>query len=129
MGKAGALIEHIFAKLGDVDCFMALVQGYAWQNRKFDGLLDMAIRGIALQKEPVEGWSGAYEYQPVAIAKLRKDLFAMLGGTPQEAALAEACLSAVEQLRDEHGSVASEPRHPDIASGRPWPLAATESVQ
>jgi hypothetical protein len=128
-GQSGTLIEHIFAKLGDVDCFMALVQGYAWQNRKFDGLLDMAIRGIALQKEPVEGWSGAYEYQPVAIAKLRKDLFAMLGGTPQEAALAEACLSAVDQLRDEHGSVASEPRHPDIGSGRPWPLAATESVQ
>jgi hypothetical protein len=81
----------------------------------------MAIRSIALQKEPVEGWSGAYEYPPVAIAKLRKDLFAM--------ALAEVCLSVVDQLRDEHGSVASEPRHPDIASGRPWPLAATESVQ
>jgi hypothetical protein len=128
-GQSGALIEHIFAKLGDVDCFMALVQGYAWQNKRFDGLLDMAIRDIALRKEPVEGWSGAYEYQPVAIAKLRKDLFAMLNGTPQEAALAAACLAAIDQLRDEHGSVASEPRHPDIESGRPWPLAAGENLQ
>ncbi len=34
-GQSGALIEHIFAKLGDVDCFMALVQGYAWQNKGF----------------------------------------------------------------------------------------------
>ncbi len=33
-GQSGALIEHIFAKLGDVDCFMALVQGYAWQNKR-----------------------------------------------------------------------------------------------
>ena len=116
-GQGGTLIEHIFAKLGDVDCFMALVQGYVWQNRRFDGHLEMAIRDIALKEEPVEGWSGAYEYQPAAIAKLRKDLFAMLGGTPQEAALAEACLSSIDQLRDEHGAVASEPRHPDIELG------------
>jgi len=127
--QSGTLIEHIFAKLGDVDCFMALVQGYAWQNKKFDGLLDMSIRDIALRKEPVEGSSGAYEYEPVAIAKLRKDLFAMLAGTPQEAALAEACLTAIDRLRDEHGSVASEPRHPDIDSGRPWPLAAGDTLQ
>ena len=89
----------------------------------------MAIRDIALRKEPVEGWSGAFEYQPVAIAKLRKDLFAMLNGTPQEAALAAACLADIDQLRDEHGSVASDPRHPDIESGRPWPLAAGETLQ
>jgi hypothetical protein len=108
---------------------LALVQGYAWQNKRFDGLLDMAIRDIALRKELVEGWSGAYEYQPVAIAKLRKDLFATLNGTPQEAALAAACLSAIDQIRDEHGSVASEPRHPDIDSRRPWPLAAGETLQ
>ena len=128
-GQSGALIEHIFAKLGDVDCFMALVQGYAWQNKGSDGLLDMAIRDIALRKEPVEGWSGAFEYQPVAIAKLRKDLFAMLNGTPQEAAVAAACLADIDQLRDEHGSVASDPRHPDIEFGRPWPLAAGETLQ
>lgn len=127
-GQSGTLIEHIFAKLGDVDCFLALVQGYVWQNRRFDGHLDMAIRDIALKEEPVEGWSGAYEYQPVAIAKLRKDLFTMLNGTPQEAALAAACLSAIDQLRDEHGSVASEPRHPDIESGRPWPLLWRDSL-
>jgi len=128
-GPGDSLIEHIFVKLGDVDCFMALVQGYAWQNKRFDGLLDMAVQDIALRKEPVEGWSGAFEYQPVAIAKLRKDLFAMLNGTPHEAALAEACLSAIDRLRDEHGSAASEPRHPDIESGRPWPLAAAELQQ
>jgi len=128
-GQSGALIEHLFAKLGDVDCFLALVQGYAWQNKRFDGLLDLAIRDIALRKEPVEGWSGAYQYQPVAIVMLRKDLFAMLNGTPQEATLAAACLSAIDQIRDEHGSVASEPRHPDIESGRRWPPAAGETRQ
>jgi hypothetical protein len=78
----------------------------------------MAIEDSALRKEPVEGGTGAYEYQPVAIAKLRKDVLAMLNGTPQ--VLAEACLSAIDKLRDEHGSAASEPRHPDIESGRPW---------
>jgi hypothetical protein len=126
-GQSGAVMEYIFAKLGDVDCFLALVQGYAWQNRRFDGHLDMAIRDIALRQEPVEGWSGAFEYQPVAIARLRKDLFAMLNGTPQESMLAAACLSAIDEIRDEHGSVATEPRHPDIESGRPWPLVPGET--
>jgi hypothetical protein len=36
--------------------------------------------------------------------------------------LAEACLVEIEELRDEHGRVDDEPRHPDISSGQPWPI-------
>lgn len=51
----------------------------------------------------------------------------MLGGNPEEAVIAEACLTRIDELRAEHGRVVSEVRHPDILSGRPWPLAAVDS--
>ena len=125
-GPAGDLIAHILVKAGDVDGFMAVAQYYALKRRPFDGLLEMGLRNIALRMEPVDGWAGAFEYQPVAIAKLRKDLFAMAGGTPQEAAVAVGCLNMIDILRDEHGAAASEPRHPNIESGRAWPVITGE---
>ena len=39
-----------------------------------------------------------------------------------QSALAERCLVAIDKLRDAYGRIDDEPRHPDIASGRPWPL-------
>jgi hypothetical protein len=39
------------------------------------------------------------------------------------AAVAEACLAAIDELRDEYGTSEFEPRHPDVKSGRPWPPA------
>jgi hypothetical protein len=41
-----------------------------------------------------------------------------------EAALAKRCLIAIDQLRDEHGIAEDDTRHPDVMSGRPWPLEA-----
>ena len=31
-----------------------------------------------------------------------------------------------KQIRDEYGAPEAEPRHPDIASGRPWPILAPD---
>jgi hypothetical protein len=38
--------------------------------------------------------------------------------------LAAACLTAIDELRDDYGPAESEPHHPNIDAGRPWPLAA-----
>ena len=66
-----------------------------------------------------------YNMLPVSIASLRKTLLAMLDdGDTRVAALAEECLVNIDYLRDYWGPAESEPRHPDIASGRPWPRAA-----
>jgi hypothetical protein len=53
--------------------------------------------------------------------QLRKELFGMVQGNTPTAQLAWKCLTRVDELRDEYGPVESEPRHPDITSGRPWP--------
>lgn len=120
-----SIIEHAIAELADADGLLALVQGYARDKRIFDGTLHHLIEEVALGREPLPDWGGnAYNLHSVNVADLRKRLFMMLDATPEEAGLAEACLTAIDELRDEHGRIDSEPRHPDIMSSRPWPLAA-----
>jgi hypothetical protein len=123
-GSSQELIERLLIELGDADCILALAQGYARSNRPFDGSLEFGIREAALHRHPAEESSGSYELRPMALTKLRKDLFAMLGGTLHEVAVAEACLTTIDELRDQYGAPDSGPRHPNIESGRPWPLAA-----
>jgi hypothetical protein len=120
------VIECTIAKLGDHDSLMVIVRAYAANGKGFDRLLKSAIHDAALSQEPAAGWTGAYELRPMALAGVRKELFAMLSGQPSEAALARACLTKIDKLRDEYGAAEFEPRHPDAESGRPWPLAAEE---
>ena len=124
-GRSRAMFEHVLAELGDADAVLALVRAYAASGRGFDGLLQNAIREAALSKEPAADWAGAYELRPVPLPELRKTLFAMTDDeSPATAALAEACLATIDDLRDEYGASEFEPRHPDVESGRPWPPAA-----
>jgi hypothetical protein len=122
------VIERVVAELGTAEAVLALVRGYAERRKDFDGFLQYAIREAALSQQPAPGWSGAYELHPVPLPNLRKRLFGMLADSlPEVAALAEACLTAIDELRDEYGSIEFEPRHPDVEAGRPWPLAAGHS--
>jgi len=34
----------------------------------------------------------------------------------------------IDELRDEYGPAESEPRHPDVETGRPWPSAAGSAI-
>jgi hypothetical protein len=121
------VIERTIAKLGDPDSLMVIVRAYAANGKGFDNLLKAAIHDAALSREPAAGWAGgAYELRPMALADVRKELFATLAGQPSEAALARACLTEIDKLRDEYGAAEFEPRHPDVESGRPWPLEAGE---
>jgi hypothetical protein len=64
----------------------------------------------------------------VPLAALRKQLFGLFAANDAQSAVAEACLITIEELRDEHGRIDDEPRHPDIDSGRPWPKEVNGSV-
>jgi len=117
--------EYAIAELGDAGAVLTLVRAYAARGQTFNGILQNAIREAGLTREPAVGWSGAYEVRPVPLPELRKELFAMLEDTSANTmALAESCLIAIDELRDEYGSSEFEPRHPDVESGRPWPRAA-----
>lgn len=122
-GIAKSVIENAIANLADPEGLLAMVRRYARDKRNFDGMLHRMIEEIVLGKQSLSEWGGyAYEIYSVNAATLRKRLFALIDCGPEGASVAGACLTAIDELRDEHGWVDSEPRHPDIASGRPWPL-------
>lgn len=123
-GSIQPVIEGVLAEAGDSASLLALAQSYAQSGRPFDGTLAYAINKTVVEQHPLNESSGTFEVRPVDMKTLRKDLFTMLAGTPQATAVVEASLTAIDQLRDEYGPPEFEPRHPDIESGRPWPLAA-----
>lgn len=80
-----------------------------------------SIQRAITEHVPAENWEGAYNVVPVPAVELRRKLLAMTssGGKGDPAA---RCLNLIDDLRDEYGAPESEPRHPDLASERPWPI-------
>lgn len=123
-GPGRTLVEHLFGEIADGDDVIVIVKNYIATGRGFSGELARALRGATLWHEPVPGGGASYYVRPASVAKLRKFLLEVAGGTAQEAALAERCLVEIDELRDEHGIAAGDPRHPDIHSSSPWPREA-----
>jgi hypothetical protein len=122
-GRAKSILESALIELADTSVIRALVRAYAADHKPYDGGLANALRNAALGRRPVEGWSAnAFEEFSVSLAELRRELFGLALANDAQSRLAEACLVEIEELRDEHGRVDDEPRHPDISSGQPWPI-------
>ncbi len=122
-GLGKGILEHAIAEVADAEGILALVRSYAAQGRPFDRIVHSAIEHVALGERPSVNWAGAKEVVSVPLTGLRKRLFAIVKDDTEEAGLAAACLTAIDKLRDDYGPAESEPRHPDIDSGRPWPLS------
>ena len=123
-GPARTMLEHLFGKLGDDDDLIVMVTKYVASGQPYDDLMDAAVQATSLRKETVGDGSNSYNIYPASTAPVRKYLFGLLGGSPQEALLAKNCLIATDILRDEYGIAADDTRHPDVLSERPWPSEA-----
>ncbi|QAU44189.1 hypothetical protein XH91_01670 [Bradyrhizobium guangzhouense] len=122
-GRAKSTLESALIDLADAPVIRTLVRGYAADHRSYDGGLAQALRNAALGRRPVEGWiANAYEEFSVSLAELRRELFGLALASDAQSPLAKSCLIEIEELRDEHGRVDDEPRHPDISLGRSWPI-------
>jgi hypothetical protein len=122
-GLAKNVLEAIVAKLADPDALMTIIRNYSAHSKPFDSFLRSAIEAVAVGQRSVPDWANAYERFSVEIPQLRKQLFSMLA-SESDRELASACLTTIDELRDQHGRTDAEPRHPDIESGRPWPVEA-----
>jgi hypothetical protein len=123
-GQSRDMLEQLIGEVGDSADFIEMVKTYVAEGRAFDGKMQRALREVTLWNEPVPGGGNAYYIRPASVADLRRFLFWLLTGTAPEAALASHCLTLIDELRDEHGIAAGDPRHPDITSDRPWPSEA-----
>jgi hypothetical protein len=126
-GRANAVVQRALTEIADAEIVMALLRSYAANARPFDGALGEAVRHAAVGQRPAPDWPGAFEEFSVPLTTLRKQLFELTAEESKESALAEACLSKIDRLRDRHGHIEGEPHHPDIDSGRPWPKEASQT--
>jgi len=115
-GKSRAILEAALIEVADAPTILTLIRSYATKKQSYDGGLSQAIEKLAIEERPVTDWPGAFEQFSVPLVEFRKELFAMLAADDAQSALAEACLHKIERLRDEHGRISDEPRHPYILS-------------
>lgn len=95
-----------------------------------DPLRAALLRGmseVSLARREIEGHPGTYETEPVDITALRQCLFQAALGRGEKAEFARELLDKIDSVRDALGRPLSEARHPDIASGRPWPFEARDA--
>jgi hypothetical protein len=70
---------------------------------------------------PVDGHQNAYNVVQVPAVELRRKLLAITtDGGPKD--VASRWLNDIDIIRDQYGLPEGEPRHPDLASGKPWPI-------
>lgn len=120
--KAADILEAALLELAEPDALVAVVHRMASRGKAYDNRLSMAIRELAIGRKPSAHWVGAMELFSVELTAFRKELLAMMTDEGSLAELARKCLGEIDELRDEYGRIDDEPRHPDIASGKAWPV-------
>ncbi len=113
------LLGQAVAETPDTDGLLLLIQIEIEHKRSF--ISWRTIENVVTEQVASENWKGAYEIVPVPAIELRRKLLAMTtdGGGNDVAAL---CLRQIDEIRDNYGTPDSEPRHPDLASGKAWPI-------
>lgn len=114
-----ALLARAIAEDPGTEGLLMLIEFEIKTGRSF--LAGQSIQSAVTEHVPSENWMGAFSVVPVAAVELRQKLLAMTtsGGANDPAA---RCLNFIDKLRDDYGAPEAEPRHPDLASGRPWPI-------
>lgn len=123
--KGLALLAEAIAENPDADGLLLLVKIETEYKQSFHSW--RTIENVVTDQIPSEAWQGAYEVVPVSAHDLRRKLFGMVtDGTRADAAA--QCLIQIDNIRDRHGLPETEPRHPDLASGKPWPIITQSKV-
>jgi len=122
-GRAKQIAEASIAESGDTEAILFLVQQYGDQKRGFDGTIYTTLRRALVKEEPAPDGGNDTHLHSVSVTDLRKTLFRWSATNDATGHLALRTLKAIDELRDDYGAAEAEPRHPDIESGRPWPLA------
>jgi len=113
------LLAQAVAENADVDGLLLLIQSEIVHKRAFAS--SRTIESVVTEHVPAEDWKGAYNVLAVPAVELRRNLLAMTtDGGPTDAAA--RCLNMIDEIRDDYGTPESEPRHPDLASGKAWPI-------
>jgi hypothetical protein len=121
-----AQLSRAVAENPDDDGLILLVQIDPGQTHSL--VTWRTVEKVITRHIPDEGWSNAYNIVPVQASALRHRLLALTADARMKDAAA-SCLNLIDSIRDSIGSAESDPRHPNIASGRAWPMIAPAAPQ
>ncbi len=79
------------------------------------------LEAVFVERRPYESSENTYTLEPQSANDIRSLLFEMLVSDEGRKYSAWSILTQIESWRVEYGRPSSEPRHPDIDSGIPWP--------
>ncbi len=116
------LLADVVAKLGTRDALVAgldLIQDHA--NPPIPYVLMRGLESVFLQRHPYGSTGHAYTLEPRSANEIRSRLFEMVLTDDNRRHSALALLWQIEVWRLEYGRPSSEPRHPAVDSGVPWP--------
>ena len=118
-------LAQIMAECADSETLLLLVE---IENRLERRLVSSrCVEGVVVEHVPSAEWQNAFETVPVPATELRQKLLEITtDGGPADAAA--RALRIIDENREEHGASEEEPRHPDLASGKAWPILQTETV-
>jgi hypothetical protein len=117
--KSFALLASAVAEDPGTEGILMLIDFEMKTGRSF--MTWQSIQSAVTEHVPAENWEGAYNVVPVPAVELRRKLLAMTSSGCKDDPAAR-CLNLIDKLRDEYGAPESEPRHPNLRSGRPWPI-------
>ena len=106
------------------DLFIAIFESSDPTETDTFSRLFSSIEGLATEKQPVDGNDSSYHMKPFDITSVRKKLFQYASSDTPLSNIANDILNEIDRVRDEYGHPSSEPRHPDINSGKAFPLDA-----
>ena len=119
------LLAHTIGEKPNTEDLLMLVECEIKTRRHF--LNRRSIEISVTDQIPFKDVQGCYDIVPVPAMELRQNLLALTRDNGDDDP-ASRCLNAIDEFRDEYGAPENEPRHPDLRSGRPWPILAPEPV-
>ncbi len=117
--EALALLADTIGQNPKADDLVMLVECEIKTGRAF--LNWRSIQDAITERIPSKDWQGAYNVVPVPAIELRRKLLTLTNSGSRNDPAAR-CLTTIDKMRDESGAPETEPRHPNLESGRKWPI-------
>lgn len=121
-GKRAAIADAIAQTMDENEAIELLSLAASASGSAIARVLVDRLEHTAVLRLPVEGMVDTFELESAPLPNLRRAAFHQLLELP-EATPIRACLQAIDHLRDRYGKPLTEPNHPDIGTGMPWPTA------
>ena len=113
------LLAQTVAENPDEEGFLRLIELEIAQ--KHDLAAWLHVERVVSERVFSHGEEGSYNLRPVPANEVRRKLLAMArDGGPND--IAARYLNQIDELRDQLGTSDFEPRHPDLVSGKAWPI-------